>query len=368
MKIALVVHDFDPGFGQGRYAVELARRLAPQHDVHVYANRFATALEPNFTFQKIPALRTTALSTILTFIRSSEKLLRRRHYDIIHAQGVTCWHANVITAHICNAARQTGQPTLSLKQRFFTAVSTHLERRFYRANPQAQIIGVSSVVADEIQRHYQSPTTPRVIHHGLDTNQFRPPGDSSEKLAARDRYRVPPGDWLWLFVGEGAKGLAFAIRQLPAFPNARLLVISRSNLSHFRQLASSLNVTPRLHFHGPDSGTANAYRAADVLVYPSSYDAFGMVVAEAMASELPVIAGHTIGAAEWINDGKNGLLCDTANNESLRTCLKRIHNEPSLANTLGKAARQTALEHTWDACAQSTLAVYEAALKTPLHK
>ena len=78
MKIALVVHDFDLNFGHGRYAVELARRLAPRHDVHVYANRFAVPLAANFTFQKVPAWRRTSLSTVLTFIRPAEKLLQHQ--------------------------------------------------------------------------------------------------------------------------------------------------------------------------------------------------------------------------------------------------------------------------------------------------
>ena len=75
MKIALVVHDFDLNFGHGRYTVELARRLAPQHDVHVYANRFTVPLEANFTFHKVPAWRRTSLGTVDSAVALVEEIL-----------------------------------------------------------------------------------------------------------------------------------------------------------------------------------------------------------------------------------------------------------------------------------------------------
>jgi len=363
MKIAFVVHDFDPGFGQGCYVVELARRFASRHDVHVLARRFAAPWEPNVTRLRIPAARRSALLTIHTFIRPAETRLRARHFDIIHAQGVTCWRANVITAHICNAARPPGESgAIPLKRRLFRALTSRLERRFYRANPQARLIGVSGVVADEIQRHYQTPARPAIIHHGVDTDHFHPPCGPVEKAMTRARYGVPEQGWLWLFAGEAVKGLATVLRQLPAFPAAHLLVISRSDLRPFRQLAVQLGVVARACFHGPETDLRPAYQAADVFVYPSSYDAFGLVVAEAMASGLPVIAGRTIGAAEWIDHGGNGLLCDAASDDSVRAQLARLATEPPLARALGEAARHTTQAHSWDACARATLAVYESAL------
>lgn len=363
MKIALVVHDFDPGFGQGRYAVELARRIGPRHDVHVYANRFAVGLEPNITFQKVPAARASALLTILTFMRAAETLLRRRRYDVIHAQGVTCWRANVITAHVCNAARSRGGSGETRKSRLFATLAAALERRFYRANRHATVIGVSHAVAEEVRREYGLPTAPLVVHHGIDAAQFRAPLDAAERASARRLYGLPQDAWVWLFAGEAAKGLPVVLRQLAAFPEARLLVISRSDLAPFRRQAAVLQVDSRVCFHGPERRMWSAYHAADVFVYPSAYDAFGMVVAEAMASELPVIAGRNIGAAEWIEHGKNGLLCDPASERSLRECLERVKGDRAFARSLGTAARRAAEQHSWDACARATLAACEQAAR-----
>lgn len=362
MKIAFVVHDFDPGFGQGRYAVELARRFAPDHDVHVYANRFASQLEANVTFQRVPALRRSALLTILSFIRNAETLLARRTYDIVHAQGVTCWHANVVTAHICNAARQRHESPRSLKARLFLAITSRLERRFYQANRQARVIGVSEGVSCQVQQEYGLAHQPAAIHHGIDCAQFQPRQDAGVRSAERAKLSIPEAAWVWLFVGEAAKGLSQTLRQLPAFPQARLLIVTRSDSRPQQRLADELGVASRVRFLGSTEHPERIYQLADVFVYPSTYDAFGMVVAEAMASGLPVICGRPIGAAEWIKDGENGLLCDPAQDDSLRQCLERLGTNAEPGSQLANAARQTALQHSWDECARATLAVYQQAI------
>lgn len=362
MKIALVVHDHDPGYGQGRYTVELASRLAKDHDVHVYANRFGAPLQPNVTYQRVPAVRASAMLTILSFVRAAESLLKRQRYDIVHAQGLTCWRANVITAHICNSSRRNIR-SQTLKSRMFADLSGRLERSFYKANRDAKIIGVSNLVSGEIHSACNTREGPSTLYHGVDCNHFRPVSSGEERSTSQRQFNLSAGAWQWLFVGESVKGLAQVIHQLPRFPSAQLLVVSRSEIGPYERLARSLNVSERIRFHGPESLMHLVYRAADVLVYPSPYDAFGMVVAEAMASGLPVIASRSIGAAEWIDDGHNGLLCDPASDTSLCGCLEKLHRDPHLARKLAEAARATALQHTWDDCAQSTLGIYEQVLK-----
>ena len=106
-----------------------------------------------------------------------------------------------------------------------------------------------------------------------------------------------------------------------------------------------------------------AYQAADAFVYPSGYDAFGLVVAEAMASGLPVVIGRSIGAAEWIVPEVNGLLCDPAQPNTLNDSLRWLLSDPQRARTVGQAARATVEQHGWDVCATETAAVYERVAK-----
>ncbi|MBI4327208.1 MAG: glycosyltransferase family 4 protein [Chloroflexi bacterium] len=366
MKIALVVHDFDPRFGQGRYTIELARRLGSQYDVSVYANRFGI-IEPNLTFRKVPAWRRTALTTILSFSWAAERLLRRRDYDLIHAQGLACWQADVITAHICNAARFRNSPTERWRKRLFPFVVVPLERRFYRQNRARHLLAVSHKVAEEISTCYQWSRARTVVYHGTDADVFSPVQNGEERDRLRDHFRLPGDSWVWLFVGEADKGLSLVLEQLPCFPRAVLLVISHANLASFQGLARHLGVDSRVRFHGPESDTSTAYRAADLFVYPSTYDAFGMVVAEAMATALPVIVGKDIGAAEWIISGENGLLCDPRQPASLRRQLEWLQAKPEKACELGRAARSTVLQFSWDKCAALTAGIYDELLANRSH-
>src|SRR5262245_25643857 len=69
MKVAIVVHDFDSRFGQGRYCVELARRLREEVKLTVYANTCQLdELPPGVTYRHIPAFRQRALTTIGSFL------------------------------------------------------------------------------------------------------------------------------------------------------------------------------------------------------------------------------------------------------------------------------------------------------------
>jgi UDP-glucose:(heptosyl)LPS alpha-1,3-glucosyltransferase len=197
------------------------------------------------------------------------------------------------------------------------------------------------------------------VYHGTDVTHFHPPADDADRRRVRARYGLGGPGWIWLFVGEAIKGLEHVIAQLRHFPEAKLLVVSRSDSTTAEGLAAELGVAERVIFHGPIDDPADVYRAADIFVYPSEYDAFGLVVGEAMASALPVVVGRGVGAAEWITHKENGLLCDPGHAASLRQQLRWLYADPARAARLGCAARETVKEYSWDACAAATLKVYE---------
>ncbi len=358
MNLALVVHDFDPKVGHGRYCFELARRLTPRHTVTIYANRFAVDPQAGWRYVRVPAWRRVSLASVFSFLVASERLVRSGRHDVVHAQGLTCWRTDVITAHVCNMARYRIAPPASLRARFFPALVNPIEAAFYRQPGARHLIAISQRVADEIRDCYGWRRPMTVIHHGVDTALFRPPIDDAERRACRERYGLPDGVWTWLFVGEAVKGLREVIAQLRDFPEARLLAISRSDRELYEALAAELGIADRLLFRGPEPEIWHAYRAADVFVYPSTYDTFGMVVSEAMATGLPVVIGKDIGAAELIREGENGFLIRPSDRDSLRGVLERLRSDAPLAERVSGAGWATARTQSWDACALATEAVY----------
>lgn len=362
MRICLIVHDFDLRCGHGRYAVELARRLSPEHSVHVLASTFAEPLREGWTYERVRSLRTTNLSTVFTFAWQAEALVRRRAFDIVHAQGWVCRQADVVTAHMCNAAKRRLLPPRTLKAQLFPLLVTPAERIFFQ-ECGGHLISVSRAVDQEIRQHYGWHRASDVIYHGTDAGVFHP-ASPDQRLEERRRYGVPPDAWLWLFMGEAVKGLEECLLALTHFPKAQLLVISRSQPAPWLARASALGVESQVHFQGFESQPERAFRAADLFLYPSRYDPFGLVVSEAMATGLPVICGAGIGAAEWIRHGENGMHCQPDKPENIRHSLTWLERHPAEAKLIGERARETVLNYTWDRCYQETLQVYQKVAAT----
>jgi UDP-glucose:(heptosyl)LPS alpha-1,3-glucosyltransferase len=101
------------------------------------------------------------------------------------------------------------------------------------------------------------------------------------------------------------------------------------------------------------------FAAADVFVFPTVYDPYGLVISEAMASGLPVITSQSAGAAELIASGENGLLTDRPwDVDGIAAHLVSLRDDAGLRSRLGNAARTRIQPFTWDRTAAETLAVY----------
>ena len=89
-------------------------------------------------------------------------------------------------------------------------------------------------------------------------------------------------------------------------------------------------------------GYGNVYAKSSVLVHPSLCDGFGYVVAEAMASGIPVITTKNTGAAQFVVDGENGYIVDPTDRSMLVDRLTYLAKNPTLVKEMGQAARRTA--------------------------
>jgi glycosyltransferase involved in cell wall biosynthesis len=360
MKVAFVVHDFDANYGQGRYGVELARRLAHRCEFTVYSNTFNAPGLNNVRWVRIPACRWNVVTTVFSFLPCAEWIIRQHAPDIIHAQGLTCWSADVITGHICNAARSRSLATQRLRSKWFIQLMAPIERRFYRQRRATHLIGISQCLANEVQEEYGWDKCVSILHHGTNTEQFHPPSSPEEKSSLKAHFHLPPERWHWLFMGEAVKGLNQAIQSLVLFPSAFLLVITRSDTAEYKGLARRLGVLDRIRFWGYEANPQLAFRAVDLFLYPSDYDPFGMVGAEAMASGLPVIIGASTGVAELITHGVDGLLCDPKLQTSIVEQIQRLESDLPLAFQLGIAARKTIVNTSWDKNADAVFRIFES--------
>jgi len=365
MKIAFVVHDYHREGGHSRYVAELAERFSREHEVHVFTNRFDDAGNPAIHFHRVPAWRGTALSTILTFLLPATAALGS-DFDIIHTQGLCCFRFNVITAHVCGRAwhrARRGGGAARWKDYLFNCLVNPLEKLVFRRWKRASVIAISDRVRRDLRECYGRNRNVTVIRHGVDLAHFHP--------ALRQQYRGPlraelgwaDSDVVTLYVGDLRKGAVPALRAAAAVDGVKPVFVSRSDPAPYRKLAGELGLGDRAVFCPATRQIRNYYAAADCFLFPSSYDAFGMVVTEAMACGLPVITSRATGAAELIENGSSGLLVkDAYDSVEIAGCLRRLVEDAALRQRMGAAARRAVEQHSWEAVADKTLQVYRKVL------
>ena len=361
MRIAYVVHDYNRVFGHSRYVSELAERFRGVNDIHVFANTFDGDTR-GMVAHHVPALRVTALTTILSFYAMASTRVGG-NFDIVHAQGVVVPNADVITAHISNARWLEGRRhleggELSWKEKLFGATVIPLERRTFQS-PHPTVVAVSEALAADIRTLYGRTGEIVVIRHGVDFRQFSPEVRQRLREPVRKEMGLADTDLLYLFVGDLRKGFAQAMAALPQVPG-RLLGVSRTDPDEMLTRAAELGVTDRVRVAPATDQIERYFAAADVFVFPTPYDAFGMVISEAMACGLPVVTTATAGAAEIIEHGRTGFIIeDPTDVASLAGHLQTLASDPAARRRIGDAAAEAMRAHSWDSVANETMALYE---------
>ena len=360
LRIALVVHDFSRNVGHGRYAVELAERFRHAHDVHVFANTFDRT--DGVVWHRVPAWRRNALATILSFVPPATVMVRG-NFDVVHAQGLCGLRHDVATAHFCQpawdeaVARRDGG--LTRKQRVAAAVVTPLERLALAGRGVRRVIAVSEKVKADLARFYGRTDGVVVVPHGVDTEAFHPRNRAEFRAAVRAELGVPPAACLALYVGDLKKGGAAAVRAAARVPGLWLALVSASDPATVGAVAADAGAADRVVFRSATREVRRYFAAADVFLFPTVYETFGLVICEAMASGLPVVTCRTAGAADRIAHGRTGWLADDpADAETIVDGLKMLTADPGERDRMGAAAREAVAALTWDRVATDTLAVY----------
>ena len=105
------------------------------------------------------------------------------------------------------------------------------------------------------------------------------------------------------------------------------------------------------------------YRAADILVVPSRYEPFGMVILEGMLHGLPIAAANVGGPREILEHERTGLLFPPGDVEAIAQALLRLVHQPKLRRNLGEtAAREVRARWLWPRIIEQVHRVYSEAL------
>ena len=376
MKVALVAHHARATGGQDRYLLELARHLAPRHEVHVVAVRAEGLDGTNVTVHELGLTDRPVLALEPRFARRAAAVIQGKNFDIVHGVGGSLPGANVITAQYVHAAWHEARHRYHVKEdslldgwyhALVRAQAVAYDRRAYGHPALKAVIAVSRTTAGELTRHYGvAADRITVVHNGADPTLFDPDRYPWARAELRKELRLAPDALVALLVGTYArKGLETAIRAVAnASPALHLVVAGSGDAAQAKGWARAANLGDRLHLLGPRTDVGRLYAASDIFVLPTRYEPFGMVIAEAMAAKLPVVVSGASGAAELITPGVSGCVIERADDVSgFAAQIKALVLDPAKRAAIGRAARQAATAVSWPSVADQTEAVYRAALR-----
>jgi len=239
-------------------------------------------------------------------------------------------------------------------QWLYTALNARLERIAYRR--AKVVVAVSGKIRNELTEIRVPSERVRVIENGVDLQEFHPgPADRRE-------LGLPEGVPLALFVGDirtPRKNLDTVLNSLVRVPELHLAVVGATAGSPYPQLARRFGLSARVHFLDYRRDVPRLMRAADLFVFSSRYEAFALVLLEAMASGLPVVTVATAGAADLV-ETECGIVVDDPNDiNAFAVALGGLVLHPEDRRRRGQAARAIAEQYSWQRMAEQYLRVYE---------
>lgn len=250
----------------------------------------------------------------------------------------------------------------SALQSAFTLHQSQLEKRAFGMT--RWVVALSDQVKNEVIEYCGvDEAKVLVIPPGVDSQLFRPLEPATQN-PLRSACKISEHDdrQLAIFVGEirsVRKNLDLVFKLMTFKPDLLLAVLGSTSGSPYPGMASKLKVADRVFFLGQRNDVPHLMSGADVFVFPTHYEPFGLVVTEAMACAVPVIVTQQAGSACVVEHQREGwLLKDGADIEGLESAIDQVR-DPAIRAAAASAARKRSEGLTWDRMADQ----YEALLK-----
>ena len=365
MRVAIDVrklHDF----GIGTYVRNLVRNLARiDHDTdYVLLCRrgdagLAASLGENFraVIQGAPNYSVREQFTLPFSVgRSGATLFHAPHY-VLPAL-TPC--RSIVTIHDCIHLRF---PQYLPNRLAYAYARTQLWSATRRAR---RIVTVSHASKQDIIRFFDVPETKiTVIPNAIDERIRRTPPDA-DLIRVRERYQLPAR---FIMYAGNVKPHKNIKRLIDAFVQVRQrgfddlgLLLSGSEVSRYSMLRRAVhryNLHKHVRFLGYQTTETLAalYRLADVFVFPSLYEGFGLPPLEAIASGTPVVASNVSSLPEVLGDA--ALLVDPLNAAAIADGITRIIADDDLRAELRRRGLARAGDFSWEQSVKQVRRIYE---------
>lgn len=367
--ISRVVYDLAQKLGENGSEVHVVTCWEPgskeiEKDKNVYVHRVHTSDIPANNFID------WVLQLNYALIEHSTRLFNQLGtFDLIHAHdwivafaAKTLKHSYTIpmvaTIHATEYGRNSG--IHNEVQRYINSIEWMLCYESWK------VIVNSSYMRDEVTRIFQLPYDKLwVIPNGVDIDKF----NGYERDLDFRRTFASDNEKIVFFVGrlvheKGVQVLVDAIPKISREYNDVKFVISGKGpqMDYLRGKAAAMNVLDKIYFTGyiGDKELLKLYKCADIAVFPSLYEPFGIVALEGMLADVPVVVSDTGGLGEIVNHGVDGMKAYTGNSNSLADCILGILFNPAAAEIMKKNALKKVNDiYNWNIISRQTKDLYE---------
>lgn len=269
--------------------------------------------------------------------------IRREKFDVLHLHMV---HATIIGA-LAGFLSQAVVVVVS-KHYSYRALSNSILRladQFF-TNRSDTVVAVSRFVHEDIVDKGADLAKTKIIYNGIDVDAF-------DRMASGPFEQLSPsGEYLLIgCVGNlnEIKGHEYLVGAMPGiikiFPAARLILIGEgTERARLRELAERLGVQDVIRMPGYAANVPSVMRQFDVYVQPSLQESFGLVLLEAMAAGLPIVASDVDGIPEIVLAGVTGFRVPPRDSAAIAAAVCALLGSSEERAQIGRAGRARVIE------------------------
>ena len=387
MKILMLTWEYPPRIvgGIARVVNDLSKRLIKDgHEVTVVTYKEGNVpyyeLDKGVKVYRVDNFMINATNFIdwimqLNFnmiAKASEIIQKEGKFDVIHAHDWLVAYAAktlkqsfdiplVSTIHATEAGRNSG--IRDSQQKYIN------DTEWMLTYESTEVIVNSNYMKGELQRLFGLPFEKiNVVPNGVNLLTY---SGIDRDYEFRRKYAMD-NEKIILFVGRLVyeKGIQHLIAAMPkilaGYNDAKLVIAGKGGMiDELRQEAQNLGLGDKVYFAGDVEGkyVPKLYKAADIAVFPSTYEPFGIVALEAMLSERPVVVSDIGGLNEIVQHRENGMKCYAGNANSIAdSILELLYNPELCASVTKKAKAKVRNEYNWNKIAQDTHFIYQKAI------
>lgn len=335
IKLALIRQKYRPDGGAERFLARAIEALKEDVELTIFTRKWQK--QDGVKVVRCNPAKWGRVSREKGFARVVCEQINNHKFDLIQS------HERIACCDIYRAGDGVHREWLKQRNRVISAAARivtritpfhkytlNAEEKLFNSPQLKAIICNSKMVKDEVTKYFPTAAEKiHVIYSSIDFSVFNP-DLKLHRGRIREELGISEDETTFLFVGSGfeRKGLAAAIKALAKTEKTKLIVIGKDKkIKKYQRLSSDLQVADRVVFQGVQQDVTPYYGAADAFIFPTLYDPFPNVIIEALATGLPTITSTKCGAAEVIEHGKDGFVCDSLDTDSIAEFMRELQDK-----------------------------------------